>query len=141
MLILAAVLVPPMVSVPVAAGLGGLLIWYWTRLARPEVPPGRRRIRRPTVAIMLVLLPVIVHAASYLDPAVHPQRFLNIWLLVMLAMLLIAGAALADVVQSLRLHREQKEQLMTQATSELIKAARAAQASDRPAISSTDESA
>jgi hypothetical protein len=95
----------PALSLLPAAIIAGWIVWYWWRLSRPEVPPSRRKIRRISIFLMAMSLPMFVRALSFIDPAVEPRPYVMTWLMALLMVALVIGTALLDAVNNMRLHR------------------------------------
>jgi hypothetical protein len=114
----------PAWSLPLAIGLSGVLVWYWLRLGCGEVPPSRRKIRRFSIAIMLLSLPMFVRALSYLDPEVDKRPYVVTWTLAIFMLLLVIATALMDAVNNLRLHQAQRQDALHEAAIDLAKAVR-----------------
>ncbi len=83
-------------SVPMAIGIGALLLWYFVRLGRPSVPRGRRRLRRASIGFALVGLIPLLCGITFVHP--HEQRFAwaASWALALLALLGWFSIALVD---------------------------------------------
>jgi hypothetical protein len=121
---LAAVHLAPTLTIPLAIALSGLLAWYWFRLGRAEVPTSRRRIRRASLAIMLLSLPMFVRALSFLDPEVDQRPYVLTWTIATLMVLVVIVAAVIDAVNNLRLHHAQRLDALHEAAIELAQAVR-----------------
>lgn len=113
-------LIHPAASVALAAVVAAAVVWYWWRLGEADVPESRRRIRRTSLIVTLILLPVLVRALSYTSPA-SPVDFVTTWAAVALLVGLIGVFALVDVWNNLRLHREDAEQAAVESAAELMK--------------------
>ena len=96
--------VPATVTIPLALVIGASVLSYWQRLGQTGVPESRRRIRRASIVLMLVALPVFVRALSFVDPDVHPTDYVVTWLLALVLIGLVLVTAGIDVVDTLRLH-------------------------------------
>lgn len=110
-------------SVPAAALIAGWIVWYWRRLGRPDVPVSRRRIRRASMFLMVISLPMFVRALSVLDPKVDPRQYVATWMLAMAVVGLVILTAALDAINNLRLHRQLHEQEIRLAARELTRAA------------------
>ncbi len=78
---------------------------WWDRLDTPEGV--MKRARRRSFGIVLV---VVVSTATFvgmnsLDPLSGPRQFGYYWLIVLLMVMWLCGLALADIRQTLRVHR------------------------------------
>jgi ABC-type Fe3+ transport system permease subunit len=118
------VFVDPRFSLPAALLVAAVLVAYWIRLGREDVPESRRRVRRISLFFMLLSLPAFVRGLSYLNPQQHPTDFILTWTVATMLLLLVIGTALADAVVSLRLHRTEFEREIEKAGSELREAVR-----------------
>lgn len=123
-MLLAAVHLSPAVTAPIAIALSAVFVWYWIRLGREDVPDSRRMIRRFSLAVMLLSLPMFVRAASFVDPVVDKKPYVLTWTAATLMVLLVIVAALIDAVNNLRLHQRHQHEEMIRAASELATAIR-----------------
>ncbi len=103
---IAAVHLDPRLTGPIAILIAGYLVWYWIRLGRADVPPGRRRLRRISMAVMLIALPNFVAGLSYLDPRLDPTMYVVSWSVSILLMIVIFFTACADWLLTMHLHRQ-----------------------------------
>jgi putative copper export protein len=126
---LAAGHIHPRLTIPLALALAAVLAWYWHRMGRPGVPTIRRRLRRFSLILMLVSLPLLVAGLSFLDRRAHSGAYFNVWTLALLLMLAIILLALLDAVLNVRLLRNDRREAISDAARELIEAARAAKES------------
>lgn len=129
-MMLAAVHLSPAYTIAPAVALSALFVWYWMRLGLPEVPDSRRRVRRFSLVLMLISLPMFVRALSFVDPLVDKRPYALAWTAVMFIVLLIIAAALMDAINNLRLHANQKHEEMTRAATELAIAIRRRQSEE-----------
>ena len=123
-MLLAAVHLPPAVTVPIALAISALLAWYWLRLGADSVPASRRKVRRFSLAAILLSMPMLVRALSFVDPAVDKKPYVIAWTAVTFMLLLIIAAALMDAINNLRLHQHQRNDAVMQAATDLAKAIR-----------------
>jgi len=123
---IAAVHVDPRVTLPAAILVALILVWFWFRLGRPEVPPARRRVRRLSLFLMLLSLPAFVRGLSYLDREVPADQsdYLLAWSLGLMLALAVFLTACADVLVSMRIHRREYEKEIERAGAELREAVR-----------------
>lgn len=112
MLIHAVVHMPPVATVPLGVVAMVFLVLYWIRLGRPDVPRSRRIIRRSSIAIALVQIPLLFVSLSLVDPVVHPRAYILCWLACLLLVVLIVVVAMADVVNNFRLHAAESTRLL-----------------------------
>lgn len=115
-MIIAAAYIPLLYSIgPAVIGLG-LVIWYWLHLSRENVPLSRRRIRRVSLAIIAVTIPLLLTALSVVDPQQQASAYVIVWSVCALCLLLIVATAIIDAINNIRLHREvHHEQLINTA--------------------------
>lgn len=111
-------------TVPIAAVLALAILWYWIALDKPDVPASRRRIRRASMVVLLVSLPVFVRALSFISHQTDPSQFVIIWSILLLLLLLLVITAIADVINTMNIHREQQLQEMAKAAADMLKKAR-----------------
>jgi hypothetical protein len=100
----------PIWSIAIAAILLLWTLWYWLRLGGPEVPPSCRKIRRFSMAIMLLSLPVFVTALSFVDPDAEQIRYVRTWMAAFGMLTLVIASALIDAWNNLRLHARFRQQ-------------------------------
>lgn len=136
---LAAVLVPPIITVPITIVLALALMWYWARLGRPEVPNTRRTIRRFTILITLITLPIVVNALSIINPQSSPRQFMIAWTVVVLLMIVLMLVAVVDMMNNFRIHQRQLEGDLRTAAEEFADAVRQRQR-ERPERDAADGS-
>lgn len=122
--LLAAVHLSPALTVPIAIALSAVFVWYWIRLGRGDVPVSRRKIRRFSLAVMLIALPMFVRAASFVDPAIDKKPYVLAWTAATLMVLLVIVSALLDAANNLRLHQRLQHEEMIKAATELAKTIR-----------------
>jgi hypothetical protein len=123
-MLLAAVHLSPYVSLPLAVALAAVMIWYWVRIGSASVPISRRKIRRFSIAIMFLALPVFVRGLSFLDhqnPA-DKQQYVMTWTIATFMLFMVVATALIDAINSLRLHQRHQHQAMHAAAAELAEA-------------------
>lgn len=121
---LAAVLVPPAITVPITIVIALALMWYWMRLGRPEVPNTRRTIRRFTILIALITLPIVLNALSIINPQTSPRQFMIAWTVVVLLMIVLMLIAIVDMMNNFRIHHRQLEGDLRNAAEDFAEAVR-----------------
>lgn len=119
---LAAIHIHPAWTVLAAALLMAWILWYWMRLGRANVPATRRRVRRMSLAIMLVLTPITVGGLSVIDRQLEPQRYVIAWSMVILLIFMVMATAGLDAMNNLRLHRKQSHNAVAASARELARA-------------------
>ena len=119
---LAVVHILPSISIPVAIVLAVLIVWYSWRLGSDHVPPSRRKIRRMTLLLMLVTLPILVRALSYLDPSIEPTQYVVSWLIILVAMMILVIFAAIDIFLTANAHARQQEANIRRDAPSLFKA-------------------
>ena len=115
---------PWVLTVPIAAVLAICVLWYWSTLEKPSVPPSRRRIRRASMIVMLVSLPVLVQALSFSNHQSNPNQFVVTWSMVLFLLLLVMITAIVDAVNTMKIHQEQQLQEMAKAAADMLAKAR-----------------
>lgn len=113
-----------MFTIPIAVVISAALVWYWVRLGRSDVPVSRRKIRRFSLVIMLLSLPMFVRALSFVDPAVDKRPYVLAWTACTFMVLVVLATALLDAVNSLRLHQNHRHEALREAAAQLAKALR-----------------
>ena len=86
-------MVPWWISVPMAVALAAVLVWYFVRLGRGDVPRGRRWLRRASVVLAIAGLAPLVRALTFAHPHEDRVAFAVAWssvLFVLVACLLLA---------------------------------------------------
>jgi len=91
-------MVPPWASISVAAVALALLVWYFIRLGRAEVPAGRRRLRRASVVLLALGLAPFVRALSFVHPHEDRVGFAVAWSSVLFVVIAALVLAVVDVV-------------------------------------------
>lgn len=114
---------------PAIAVFGGVIVmlavaWYWRRLDAPDVPETRRRIRRASMIVMLIAMPLFVYGAGFADHRADPQRYAVIWAGAISLLLLVIFAAFIDMLNNLRIHRADAARASAMTRAALIEAAR-----------------
>lgn len=98
-------LVPLAWTAPAAVLVFGFLVMYWRRLKPREVPRSRRRLRRANTMVQFTLTLMLVYALSIADGDRDPTRFTVSWIGVIALILLTIAFAIADSLNTMRLHR------------------------------------
>jgi Ca2+/Na+ antiporter len=106
---LAAAHILPSLSIPIAVVIAIIIVWYGWRLGSDHVPSSRRKIRRMTLLLMLVTLPILVRALSYLDPSIEPTQYVVSWLIILVAMVFLVMFAAIDIFVTAHAHARQQE--------------------------------
>ncbi len=115
---LAFVHISPWISVPGLIVLGLIIVGYWLRLGRASVPESRCTIRRISLALMMLSLPVLGKGLSFLDPKVEATSYLRTWTVAFILLGLVVISALVDAMNSVRLiQHEQKREMLEAAKS------------------------
>jgi membrane protein YdbS with pleckstrin-like domain len=78
---------------------------YWPRLARPEVPPSRRRLRRASLCFGVVAAVAAALGFAMVDPDVHPLPYAIIWAGGLIALFAVVVLAVLDALLTMHLHR------------------------------------
>ena len=105
---IATVHLPAALTMPLAVAVAVAILWYWKHLGAADVPEIRRRIRRVSMVVMLVGLPILVRAISFVDYKTQQVQYVVCWLLVLLGLAIILLAAAIDVFDTLRLSRQER---------------------------------
>lgn len=131
-MILAAVHLPPSLTIPPAVGLAVVIAWYWRCLGAADIPDSRRRIRRASIAVALVTLPILVQAASFLDADDEPGPYVATWLFVIFSVGLVLVTVGLDTLNTMHLSHRQRRRRLEQATLDLVEASRKHRAGATP---------
>lgn len=103
---------PVIAVVPVACALLALAAWYWTRLGGPEVPPGRRRVRRMSLGAAVAGLPAVAAGFAIVDPDARPMQYAIVWAIALAAILAAVTLAMVDAFGCLAELREERRGLL-----------------------------
>jgi hypothetical protein len=95
-------MVPWWVTVPSACALGAALVWYFIRLGSPDVPRGRRWLRRVSVVFALAALVPLVRGLTFAHPHEDRVGFAVAWSVVLLMLVACLLLALVDVIVTMR---------------------------------------
>jgi len=112
-------LVPLAWTAPAAVLIVGVLITYWRRLKPRDVPRSRRRIRRANSMVQFTLTLMLVYALSIADGDRDGARFTVAWIGVLGLVLLTIAFAVADSLNTMRLHRRTQRRLRREAQRDL----------------------
>lgn len=118
-----AALVHPAITIPAAAAAVAMIAWYWRRLSLPEVPDTRRRLRRASLAVMVVFIFVCVGAMSFVSRQTNQSQFVVVWSIAISLLLAVVFIAFLDVLNNLRIHRRFAAEAAAQARARLAQAA------------------
>lgn len=124
-MLLASVHLSPIISLPMAALTLAWIVWYWMRLGRAHVPGSRRKLRRVSLAVMIALLPLLVAALSFLDPAQHQRQYVMAWTGAMLLIAILIVLAGLDAINTMRIVQQQTHEELREAAGELAEAIKA----------------
>jgi uncharacterized membrane protein YbhN (UPF0104 family) len=109
---LAAIDLHPAASLPIAAGLAAAILWHWRDLPSIAMPEARRRLRRCSLMLALLLLPSLVVAASFVDHRLDPWGYVAAWLVSMLLLGLLVLIACAEAIDALIRERHARRRLL-----------------------------
>lgn len=109
---LAAIDLHPAASLPIAAGLAAAILWHWRALPSIAMPEARRRLRRLSLMLALLLLPSLVVAASFVDHREDPWGYVAAWLVAMLLLGLLVLIACAEAIDALVRQRHARRRLL-----------------------------
>jgi hypothetical protein len=127
-MLLSVVHLQPSFTLPPAILLAIWLAWYWLRLGRPDVPRGRRIIRRASIAATWLAIVPFVRALSYVDPVLSDEakrEYIITWTVCGTLLLIIVAIALIDLLYSFRAQRAAREEIVPSAARGLVEARRA----------------
>jgi len=124
---IAAAHLPAALTIAIAVAVAVLILWYWKCLGADDVPESRRRIRRASMVVILIALPILVRALSFVDYKTQQGQYVVCWLLVLFCISLVLLAAAIDVFDILRLSRLERRRSFLD-TSAAAAAARAREA-------------
>ena len=79
---------------------------WWDRLDTPEGVRIRAHRRSFGMAIVVVVSTATFVGINFLDPLSGPRQFGYYWLIVLFMVMWLCGLALADIRQTLRVHRQ-----------------------------------
>lgn len=104
------VLAPAWFVVPLACITLGLVYAHLRAQAKAEMPESRRRIRSACGLLLLLLPALLTYALSMVSPQ-RPAEFVLAWCAVAGLLFLIVLTAVADVLNTLRIHRRESAAL------------------------------
>lgn len=119
-----AVQLPWALTITIAGVVAIAILWYWVALDKPNVPASRRRIRRTSMVVMLVSLPVFVQSLSFINHQANPSQFVTTWTMLIVLLLLLIFTAIIDAVTTMKLHSEKQIQEMAKAAADMLNKAR-----------------
>lgn len=102
------VALPPLVILPLALVAMLIVSAHVTITQASDAPPSRRRIRIANGWVMLIAIPLIAAGISFVSAETQPRLFTLTWLAVMLLLTMCVFLALADVLNTVRLAREER---------------------------------
>lgn len=102
---------PVFAVVPLACGLLGLAAWYWARLGAPDVPAGRRWLRRLSLGAAVAGLPAVAAGFAIVDPDVRPLAYAITWAIALVAILAAVGLAMLDAFACVVEYRRERRRL------------------------------
>ena len=108
-------LVPLAWTAPAAVLVFGFLVMYWRHLKPRDVPRSRRRLCRANTMVQFTLTLMLVYALSIADGDRDPGRFNAAWIGVIGLILLTIAFAIADSLNTMRLHRRTRCHLRREA--------------------------
>lgn len=79
--------------------------------ARQAAPASRRRIRQANGFVMLFAIPLLTIGFGVIDPHARPDAWLLTWIAAISLLTMAIGLALADVLNTMRLHRSARKRL------------------------------
>ena len=123
-MMIAAVHVDPVITVPAAVCLAAGIVWYWFRVGRCWKARGRRGVRRASLAFMVISLPALVRGLSYCDPELEPREYMISWSVATLLVLMVLATGCIDGVLTLGTHRRQYRDAVRRVSEEVAEAAR-----------------
>ncbi len=95
---------PAIFTVPLFVLVVSVCVGYWVRLGRSDTPPSRRRVRRLSLAIVMLELVMLLAASSLIDPSTRPTAYVVAWTIAMVLLVGLVVLALLDYVTTVRLH-------------------------------------
>ncbi|MEM7228713.1 MAG: hypothetical protein AAF432_07855 [Planctomycetota bacterium] len=122
MINLAEIHLSPSVTVPTLIVVGLMLAMYAWSLGHPAVPESRRHIRRLSVMLMIISLPVFAKGLSFVDGDVDPRGYAIAWTVAIGFIIVVVITAFVDMVNNLRLYRIERADQVRGAASDLVDA-------------------
>jgi O-antigen/teichoic acid export membrane protein len=96
-----------------------LMVIYWFRLGRSDVPPRRRRVRRISLIGAFVSIPALVAGLTYFGPTSHPIAYVITWSVVLVAVIFVCITAVFDMYVSFEIQQERLSKDLANAREEL----------------------
>lgn len=109
---LAAIDLHPAISLPIAAVLAAAILRHWRQLPSLPMPSPRRRLRRYSLMVALLLLPGLVVSASFIDHRAEPWAYVVGWLAVMLLLALLVVVAMVELLVAVHEQRRAERRMM-----------------------------
>lgn len=106
-------IVPPWLVIGLTAVAMLVVSAHVLSLQKAEMPASRRRIRTANGMLMLIVTPLMAYALQ-VPHLQQPQTFTLGWLMVFALLILIVLLALLDILNNVRLHGAQREELARQ---------------------------
>lgn len=103
-------LAPAWVILPIAVLTMLVLAGHLLALARLDMPPSRRRIRRVNAALMLCTVPLLAYGFCLASPA-DQRVFVMVWTLGIAMVVIILWLAMVDMLNTWRLARAERRGL------------------------------
>ncbi len=110
MMTLAETLMPAWFVLPVATIVLLILTAHLLAMNAPEIEPRRRRIRTVNNLLMMLTTPLIAYGFGLVD-ASDGRRFVLVWTVVPVLLLMTVLLALADMVNTLAIHRRARRDI------------------------------
>jgi len=107
---------PAALTVPAAVAVAALILLYWRRLGATDAPESRRRIRRASMVVILIALPILVRALSFVNYKTQQGQYVVCWLLALFCISLVLLAAAIDLFDILRLSRLERRRSLLDAS-------------------------
>lgn len=105
------VVLPMLVTGPIAAVLFALVVVHLVYLVPHTLPMSRRRIRRANGLVMLVAIPLVFAGFSLVSHRTQPALWATVWVAAGSLLVFAVVLALVDMLNTMRLHRSAQVRL------------------------------
>lgn len=109
-LTIAALDMPPTLSITLAAILLLAAAWYWHHLGESELARSTRAIRRGSLLLSALAIFALVRGASFVDSEQAPDVYVTTWLAALALVFLVLLMIGIDLAVSFRLYRRDLEE-------------------------------
>lgn len=103
--------VPPLVTVPVAALLIAAILIHLLVLVPRLEHPSRQRIRRANGYVMLAVVPLVTIGFSGVSYTTQTALWITVWICALTLLALAVALAVLDAANTVRIHRKDRNRI------------------------------